>query len=95
MSHPDGVTVRYRENMDKIVMILSRASGIPVVEGAIQYAVEMVRGNLFKIAKEEFQHLRTLGFDDLIAKATKDKQNQKKHSLMKVRKRCYRLPKRL
>ncbi len=65
------------ENMDKIVMILSRASGIPVVEGAIQYAVEMVRGNLFKIAKEEFQHLRTLGFDDLIAKATKDKQNQK------------------
>lgn len=42
------------ENNDRIILILSRASGTPVVANAIKYAARLVQGNLAEVAKEEF-----------------------------------------
>ncbi|MGI6486146.1 MAG: glycine/sarcosine/betaine reductase complex component C subunit alpha [Tepidanaerobacteraceae bacterium] len=68
------------QDMDKIVLILSRASGMPVVEGAIHYAAEMVRGNLINVARDEFQLLRGLGFDEVISNISKVKKSPKEVS---------------
>lgn len=54
------------EGFDKIIMIISRASGEPVVEGAIKYAAELVRGNLLNIAKEEFVKAKKAGLKDIL-----------------------------
>ncbi len=54
------------EGFDKIIMILSRASGVPVVEGAIKFAAELVRGNLIQIAKEEFAKVKKAGLDNIL-----------------------------
>lgn len=42
------------EGFDKLILIISRASGAPLVEGAMKFAGELVKGNLKAIAKEEF-----------------------------------------
>lgn len=54
------------EGFDKIIMILSRASGEPVVEGAIKYAADLVRGNLIQVAKEEFAKVKKAGLDSIL-----------------------------
>ncbi len=54
------------EGFDKIIMIISRASGEPVVEGAIKYAADLVRGNLLTIAKEEFAKAKKAGLADIL-----------------------------
>ncbi|OPZ64548.1 MAG: Glycine/sarcosine/betaine reductase complex component C subunit alpha [Firmicutes bacterium ADurb.Bin506] len=50
------------EGYGRIIMILSRASGAPVVAGAIAYAAELVRGGLVKVANAEFAAARAAGW---------------------------------
>jgi len=54
------------ENYERLILILSRASGAPVVEGAIQFAAELVRGNIKKVAKEEFEKAKAAGIEEVI-----------------------------
>lgn len=54
------------ENYDKIIMIISRASGSPVVAGAIEYANELVRGDVIKVAKEEFAKANKAGLKAIL-----------------------------
>lgn len=54
------------EGFDKLIMIISRASGAPLVEGAIKYAAELVRGNCLVIAKEEFAKANKAGLKDIL-----------------------------
>lgn len=54
------------EGYDKLIMIISRASGIPVIEGAIEYAVELVKGNCIQIAKEEFAKANKAGLKEIL-----------------------------
>lgn len=42
------------EGYENLVMIVSRASGAPVVAGAIKYAAQLVKGKVFEVAKAEF-----------------------------------------
>ena len=42
------------EDYEQLVMIVSRASGAPVIAGAIRYAAQLVRSKVFDIAKKEF-----------------------------------------
>ena len=42
------------EGYEQLVMIVSRASGAPVIAGAIRYAAELVKSKVFEIAKKEF-----------------------------------------
>lgn len=66
------------ENYERLILILSRASGAPVVEGAIQFAAELVRGNIKKVAKEEFEKAKTAGMEEVIKEITgKAKEEEK------------------
>ena len=55
------------EGYDQLVMIISRASGAPVIAGAIGYAADLVRGKLFAVAKEEFGRANKAGLKELLA----------------------------
>ena len=49
------------EGYHKLVMIVSRASGAPVIANAIKYAAQLVRGGVFKVAEKEFQAANNAG----------------------------------
>ena len=55
------------ENYEKLVMIVSRASGAPVVANALRFAGELVKGKVFEVAKEEFKKAKRAGLDDILA----------------------------
>ena len=46
------------EDFDRLILILSRASGMPVVGGAIQYAAAMVRGKIQQVKEAEINQAR-------------------------------------
>lgn len=60
------------EDYDRTILILSRASGTPVVANAIGYAANLVRGNVTKVAKEEFELANKAGLKDILKGLTKD-----------------------
>lgn len=60
------------EGYERVVLILSRASGSPVVANALAYGADLVRGNVSKLAKEEFQKVNKAGLKDIIGKLTKE-----------------------
>ncbi len=53
-------------DMDKIVLILSRASGVPVVANAISYAANLVQNNLLEIVKQEHEKAKKAGLDRIL-----------------------------
>lgn len=59
------------EGYDKLVMIISRASGAPVIAGALRYAAQLVRGKVFEIAAREFAAAKKAGLENIL-KARKD-----------------------
>ena len=58
------------DNYGKIICILSRASGAPVVCEALRYAASCAKGGLTKIAKEEFEKAREAGLDNILGALT-------------------------
>ena len=52
---------------DRLVLIVSRASGAPVVEHALEFAGELVRGGVFKIAEEEYARADAAGLEAILA----------------------------
>ena len=48
-------------------MIVSRASGAPLIAGAIRYAAQLVRGKIFEVAKKEFEAANKAGLKDILA----------------------------
>lgn len=54
------------EGYDKLIMIVSRASGAPVIANAIEYAAQLVRGDIFKVAKAEFAAADKAGLKKLL-----------------------------
>lgn len=59
------------EGYDKIVLILSRASGAPVVANALKYAAEVAKGQLLKVVASEFAAANKAGMKDLFKKQPK------------------------
>lgn len=57
---------------ERTVLILSRASGVPVVANALKYAAGLAKGNVKAIAKAEFEQVKKAKFDQIIADITKD-----------------------
>lgn len=39
---------------DKLILIISRASGAPLIANALEYAAELVKGKVFEKASAEF-----------------------------------------
>ena len=52
---------------DKLVLIVSRASGAPLVANALQFAGELVRGKVFDVAVAEFAAAEKAGLGKILA----------------------------
>ena len=55
------------EGYDKLVMIISRASGHPVIANALRFAGQLVRGKVFEVAAAEFAAAKKAGLDTILA----------------------------
>ncbi len=60
------------EDYDRLILILSRASGIPVVANAISYGANLVKGNIKEIAKSEFKKANDAGLKNILSGLTKE-----------------------
>lgn len=72
------------ENYDRLVMILSRASGSPVIANAISYAAELVQGDVLNVAKKEFEAANKAGLKDILSSLTKDVKKEEVKSEVKA-----------
>jgi hypothetical protein len=54
------------ENYDRIICIISRASGVPVIAGAIRLAADCARGHLMDKAKAEFAAAKKAGWEQIM-----------------------------
>ena len=55
------------EGYDRLVMIVSRASGAPVLANAMEYAATLVKNNYREIAKKEYEAAKKAGLEKIIA----------------------------
>ncbi|MFC2704388.1 MAG: glycine/sarcosine/betaine reductase complex component C subunit alpha [Olsenella profusa] len=53
---------------DKLVMIVSRASGAPVLANALVFAAQLVRNKVFSVVAKEFEAADKAGLNDILAK---------------------------
>jgi glycosyltransferase involved in cell wall biosynthesis len=60
------------EDYDRVVLIVSRASGAPVVANAISYGASLIKGNVKAVAKAEFEKANKAGLKDILKGLTKD-----------------------
>ena len=61
------------KDFNKLIMIISRASGAPVIEGAIKFAAELVKNDVHDISKEEFEKIEKCGFNEILQGLKKSK----------------------
>jgi len=61
------------EGWEKIISIISRASGSPVIANALSYTAEVVRGNIAASVANEFRAANKAGFQTLSAPQEKAK----------------------
>ena len=54
------------EGYNQLVMIVSRASGKPVIANAIRYAAQLVRGDVFGVAKTEYAAAKKAGLNNIL-----------------------------
>lgn len=52
---------------DKLVLIISRASGAPLIANALTFAAELVRGDVFAVAAREFAAAEKAGLEEILA----------------------------
>ena len=58
------------EEYDRLVMIVSRASGASVIGGALQYAATLVQNDYQTVVKKEFELAKKAGLNDLLLEIT-------------------------
>lgn len=51
---------------DKLILIISRASGAPLIANALEYAAELVKGKVFEKANEEFAKAEKAGLNQIL-----------------------------
>ena len=54
------------DGYERLIMIVSRASGAPVIAGAMEFATNLVKHNWKQVAKEEFTKAKAAGFEAII-----------------------------
>ncbi|AOT72419.1 glycine/sarcosine/betaine reductase complex component C subunit alpha [Geosporobacter ferrireducens] len=60
------------EDYKRVILILSRASGVPVVANAIKYAAGLAKGDLVEVAAREFKKAREAKLDEILKGLSKD-----------------------
>lgn len=68
-----GIGWDYKRN----ILILSRASGSPVVANAIQYAAQLVKGQIGQISEQEMKRVKAAKFDEIVIELCKDSKGAK------------------
>ena len=66
------------EGHDQPVLIISRASGAPLIKNAIAYAESSVRGNILKVQDQLYKQAHEASLDDLLADDEESCQPQEK-----------------
>ncbi|MCM1990413.1 glycine/sarcosine/betaine reductase complex component C subunit alpha [Oceanirhabdus seepicola] len=56
------------KDYDKLINIVSRASGAPLIAEAIKYCADCAKGNVLDVARDEFKKAKKSGLDGLIQK---------------------------
>ena len=51
---------------ENLVLIVSRASGAPLIANALEYAAQLVKGKVFEIAKEEYAAAEKAGLNKIL-----------------------------
>ncbi|WP_130807526.1 glycine/sarcosine/betaine reductase complex component C subunit alpha [Senegalia massiliensis] len=64
-----GIGEGYKRN----ILILSRASGVPVVSNAIKYAAQLAKGNVLDVSQKEYKDAKKAKFEDILKGLTKEK----------------------
>ena len=54
------------KDYNKLILIISRASGAPLIANAIEYAAQLVRGKVFEVAKQEFEAAEKAGLSRIL-----------------------------
>ena len=70
------------EDYDKLICIISRASGAPVVANAIKYAAMAAKGNVNEKIAEEMKKARKAGLDDILNEIKNE--NKEKESVEEI-----------
>ncbi|MDO4582225.1 MAG: glycine/sarcosine/betaine reductase complex component C subunit beta [Bacillota bacterium] len=65
----DGYGPGVGENYGRVINIISRASGAPVIAGALAYAAACARGKLPQLAAAEFAAARKAGMEQLLSES--------------------------
>lgn len=60
----------------RIISIISRASGIPVIANALKYTAQLANNNLQKIIQDEYQKLVAAKFEEIIDEYQKENSNK-------------------
>jgi glycine/sarcosine/betaine reductase complex component C subunit alpha len=66
------------EGYERTILILSRASGVPVVANAISYAADLAKGKVINVSKEEFAKANKAKFADILKGLKKDTKKESK-----------------
>jgi hypothetical protein len=66
------------ENYDKLINIVSRASGAPLISEALKYCSECAKNRVLQIAESEFKKAKAADLENIISNNTKDKQEEGK-----------------
>lgn len=51
---------------EKLILIISRASGAPLIANALEFAAQLVRGKVFDVAQREFARAEKAGLDRIL-----------------------------
>ena len=62
----DGHGPGIGKDYEKLILIISRASGAPLIANAIEFAGQLVRGKVFEIAKQEFAAAEKAGLNKIL-----------------------------
>lgn len=54
------------KDYDKLILIISRASGAPLIANALEYAAQLVKGKVFEVAKNEFAKAEKAGLSRIL-----------------------------
>ncbi len=70
------------ENFDKLILIISRASGAPLIEGAMRFAGDLIKGNCLELAKDEFEKAKKAGLDAILSDIKSSKKNPTEEEIL-------------
>ena len=69
------------EGFDKLILIISRASGAPLIAGACTFAADLLQGDLMRLAADELAAAKKAGLNDILSEIGKTKAAEKEQDV--------------